>query len=139
MAFSTDGLDRLLPVGEQRESLLLCSGWWGLSRHFNYVASPLHASMSPAERRAARPPADLHGDPVQGDLMMSLAFCLTCGVTHILPYFYIIYMTILLVHRCAAVAPHLCQCRPPARCAALIAMIPAAGASTAPSGDCKSR
>ena len=28
--------------------------------------------------------------------MMSLAFCLTCGFGYILPYFYIIYMSILL-------------------------------------------
>jgi len=57
--------------GSTRTSTLLASGFWGLSRHFNYV----------------------------GDLMMSLSFCLTCGLTHILPYFYIIYMTMLLVHR----------------------------------------
>ncbi|EFA77439.1 Delta14-sterol reductase [Heterostelium album PN500] len=43
----------------------------GLSRHFNYV----------------------------GDLMLSFAMCLTCGFEHLLPYFYIIYMTMLLVHR----------------------------------------
>lgn len=24
-----------------------------------------------------------------GDLMLSLAFCLTCGFTHVLPFFYI--------------------------------------------------
>lgn len=52
----------------QRTSYLLTSGWWGISRHANYL----------------------------GDLMMSLSFCLTCGFTHILPYFYIIYMAILL-------------------------------------------
>lgn len=57
--------------GQTRTSTLLVSGWWGLSRHFNYV----------------------------GDLMMSLSFCLCCGFTHILPYFYIVYMTILLTHR----------------------------------------
>jgi len=57
--------------GKQRESLLLTSGWWGLSRHFNYV----------------------------GDLLISTAFCLSCGISYLLPYFYIIYMTILLVHR----------------------------------------
>lgn len=43
----------------------------GISRHFNYV----------------------------GDLLISLAMCLTCGFNHILPYFYIIYMIILLIHR----------------------------------------
>ncbi|XP_065053563.1 7-dehydrocholesterol reductase-like [Rhopilema esculentum] len=57
--------------GKLHKSPLLMSGWWGLSRHFNYV----------------------------GDLMGSLAYCLPCGFTHLLPYFYIIYMTILLVHR----------------------------------------
>jgi len=57
--------------GKVRSSKLLLSGWWGVSRHFNYV----------------------------GDLCISLAYCLPCGTTHLLPYFYIIYMTILLVHR----------------------------------------
>ena len=46
--------------GSWKESTLLTSGFWGLSRHFNYV----------------------------GDLMMSLSFCLCCGFGHILPYFY---------------------------------------------------
>jgi len=54
-----------------RSSLLLCSGFWGLSRHFNYV----------------------------GDLMISSAMCLACGTSHLLPYFYIIFMTIVLLHR----------------------------------------
>lgn len=57
--------------GKTHKSLLLCSGYWGLSRHFNYV----------------------------GDLLISLAMCMTCGTQHLLPYFYIIYMTILLLHR----------------------------------------
>ena len=57
--------------GKLHHSPLLTSGWWGLSRHFNYV----------------------------GDLLGSLAYCLPCGFNHFLPYFYIIYMTILLVHR----------------------------------------
>jgi protein-S-isoprenylcysteine O-methyltransferase Ste14 len=34
-----------------------------------------------------------------GDLMMGLAWCLCTGFEHLLPYFYIIYFTILLVHR----------------------------------------
>ena len=57
--------------GDSKETCLLASGWWGISRHFNYV----------------------------GDLMNSLSYCLTCGFGHVLPYFYIIFMTILLVHR----------------------------------------
>lgn len=56
---------------EEHESLLLCSGFWGLSRHFNYL----------------------------GDLMLSGAMCLACGFNHALPYFYIVYMGILLLHR----------------------------------------
>ena len=54
-----------------RGSLLLTSGFWGVARHLNYL----------------------------GDLMMALAWCLTCGTRHLLPYFYIIYFTALLVHR----------------------------------------
>jgi len=58
---------------ERRRSHLLLSGFWGLSRHFNYL----------------------------GDLMLSAAMCLPCGFTHLLPYFYIIFMTVLLLHRVA--------------------------------------
>nr|AAH55976.1 Tm7sf2 protein [Xenopus laevis] len=50
---------------------LLVSGWWGLVRHPNYL----------------------------GDLIMALAWSLPCGLSNILPYFYIIYFTVLLVHR----------------------------------------
>ncbi|XP_043825823.1 delta(14)-sterol reductase TM7SF2 [Dromiciops gliroides] len=50
---------------------LLVSGWWGMVRHPNYL----------------------------GDLIMALAWSLPCGVTHLLPYFYVFYFTILLVHR----------------------------------------
>jgi 7-dehydrocholesterol reductase len=57
--------------GKSHESLLLTSGFWGISRHFNYV----------------------------GDLCMSLAMCMCCGTEHLLPYFYVIFMTILLLHR----------------------------------------
>jgi len=57
--------------GKENTSLLLTSGFWGISRHFNYV----------------------------GDLVLSLAACLACGVEHILPHFYFIYLASLLVHR----------------------------------------
>jgi protein-S-isoprenylcysteine O-methyltransferase Ste14 len=52
-------------------ALLLTSGWWGLARHFNYF----------------------------GDLLMGLAWCLPAGFAHPLPYFYIVYFLILLIHR----------------------------------------
>lgn len=60
------GIDNII-----HESSLLCSGFWGLARHLNYL----------------------------GDLLFSLAVCLCCGFQHVLPYFYIIFMTILLVQR----------------------------------------
>ncbi|XP_061481038.1 delta(14)-sterol reductase LBR isoform X2 [Rhineura floridana] len=50
---------------------LLVSGWWGLVRHPNYL----------------------------GDIIMALAWSLPCGINHILPYFYIIYFIVLLIHR----------------------------------------
>lgn len=58
-------------IETSRGTRLLTSGWWGLARHMNYT----------------------------GDLMMGLAWCLTTGFEHPLPYFYITYFTILLVHR----------------------------------------
>ena len=54
-----------------RGTKLLVSGWWGILRHPNYL----------------------------GDLMMGAAWCLCTGFNHVLPYFYITYFTILLVHR----------------------------------------
>lgn len=57
--------------GRTHESRLLTSGWWALSRHPNYL----------------------------GDVLMALAFSLPCGLTHPLPYFYALYLPVLLVHR----------------------------------------
>ena len=50
---------------------LLVSGFWGWSRHFNYV----------------------------GDILMATAWSLPCLFGSLLPYFYPIYFTILLIHR----------------------------------------
>ncbi|XP_028997042.1 delta(14)-sterol reductase LBR isoform X2 [Betta splendens] len=50
---------------------LLVSGWWGMVRHPNYL----------------------------GDLLMALAWSLPCGFSHLLPWYYMIYFIILLVHR----------------------------------------
>lgn len=52
-------------------SKLLLSGFWGLSRHFNYV----------------------------GDISMALSWSLPCLFGSALPYFYPIYFAILLIHR----------------------------------------
>jgi hypothetical protein len=58
-------------IATARGTKLLISGFWGISRHSNYL----------------------------GDLMMGLAWCLTTGSSRILAYFYFIYFVILLVHR----------------------------------------
>lgn len=55
----------------KRGTALLVSGWWGLARHTNYL----------------------------GDLMMAAAWCLTCGFTSVVPYFYFLYFAPLLLDR----------------------------------------
>nr|XP_057933976.1 delta(14)-sterol reductase TM7SF2 isoform X2 [Doryrhamphus excisus] len=62
---------RLETIATSTGKRLLVSGWWGLVRHPNYL----------------------------GDLLMALAWSLPCGFSHLLPYFYVIYFTVLLVHR----------------------------------------
>ncbi|KAJ8431741.1 hypothetical protein Cgig2_028958 [Carnegiea gigantea] len=57
--------------GETKTSLLLTSGWWGLARHFHYVPEILAAFFWTV-------PALFH---------------------HFLPYFYVIFLTILLFDR----------------------------------------
>jgi 7-dehydrocholesterol reductase len=57
--------------GRQHESLLLVSGWWGLARHFHYVP----------------------------EITLALAWSLPSGFTHFIPYFYVLYLTILLTDR----------------------------------------
>ena len=46
-------------------------GWWGVARHVNYL----------------------------GDWLMAWAWCLPCGFDHLVPYFYVVYFGVLLVHR----------------------------------------
>jgi len=57
--------------GRIHQSNLLTSGMWGVARHFNYF----------------------------GDLCLSFAFCGACGHEHIFPYFYLMFMTVLLLGR----------------------------------------
>lgn len=68
--------------GMEHTSILIASGYWGIARQFNYV----------------------------GDLLISFAMCLACGVGHLLPYFYIIYMAILLLHRIGR-SDHRCRAK----------------------------
>jgi protein-S-isoprenylcysteine O-methyltransferase Ste14 len=54
-----------------RGTRLLISGWWGMARHINYF----------------------------GDWLMAWAWCLPCGFRDVVPYFYVVYFGVLLVHR----------------------------------------
>lgn len=58
--------------GLTRKSKLLVSGWWKQARHMNYT----------------------------GDLILSLCYSLACGLDSLFPYFYFIFLSILLIHRC---------------------------------------
>jgi protein-S-isoprenylcysteine O-methyltransferase Ste14 len=50
---------------------ILISGWWGIARKINYL----------------------------GDILMAISWCLTFGFDLIVPWFYAIYLTILLIDR----------------------------------------
>lgn len=52
-------------------SKLMVSGWWGLSRHINYL----------------------------GDWVMAWAWCLPTGFATPVTYFYVVYFAVLLLHR----------------------------------------
>jgi protein-S-isoprenylcysteine O-methyltransferase Ste14 len=62
---------KLKSMPTQRGTRLLISGYWGAARHINYL----------------------------GDWIMGLAWCLPCGFSSIVPYFYSIYFASLLIHR----------------------------------------
>lgn len=57
--------------GEQKINLLLISGWWSLARHFHYVP----------------------------EILAALCWTLPALFSHILPYYYVIFLTALLVDR----------------------------------------
>lgn len=57
--------------GESKQNLLLASGWWGISRHFHYIPEILGAFF----------------------------WSVPALFTHVLPYFYVAFLTILLVER----------------------------------------
>lgn len=50
---------------------LLASGYWGIARHCNYL----------------------------GDLLLALSFSLPCGASSVIPYFYPMYLLVLLIWR----------------------------------------
>lgn len=61
----------LQSMATQRGTRLIISGWWGRARHINYF----------------------------GDWLMAWAWCLPCGFNSVIPYFYVVYFGVLLLHR----------------------------------------
>lgn len=58
-------------TGDAKQSLLLASGWWGLARHFHYVP----------------------------EITAAFLWSVPALFTHAAPYFYVCFLTILLVDR----------------------------------------
>lgn len=57
--------------GRRRRSLLLTSGWWGVARHFHYIP----------------------------EILLAIAWTAPAGFNHLLPWFYVIFLTFLLADR----------------------------------------
>lgn len=57
--------------GQTKQSLLLASGWWGLSRHFHYIP----------------------------EILGSFFWALPALFSNFMPYFYVVYLTFLLLDR----------------------------------------
>ncbi len=57
--------------GEKKKSLLLASGWWGVSRHFHYIP----------------------------EIAAAFFWTVPALFTNPLPYFYVVFLTLLLCHR----------------------------------------
>lgn len=57
--------------GQPRQNILLVSGWWGVTRHFHYLP----------------------------ELGLATAWTLPVGFDRLLPWFYVIFLAILLTHR----------------------------------------
>ncbi|XP_062102696.1 7-dehydrocholesterol reductase-like [Humulus lupulus] len=58
-------------TGETKSSILLTSGWWGLARHFHYVP----------------------------EILAAFFWIVPALFNHALPYFYVVFLTILLLDR----------------------------------------
>ncbi|PNY28179.1 Uncharacterized protein TCAP_01897, partial [Tolypocladium capitatum] len=58
--------------GKQHRTVLLCSGWWGIVRHANYV----------------------------GSFLYTWAACAACGTDSLFPYVEAILVTATIIHRC---------------------------------------
>lgn len=57
--------------GQQKQNILLASGFWGISRHFHYIP----------------------------EILSAFFWSCATGFTYFAPFFYVIFLTILLTHR----------------------------------------
>jgi len=57
--------------GEKKQNILLTSGWWGIARHFHYIP----------------------------EILAALCWTLPALFTHVIPYFYLSFLIILLFNR----------------------------------------
>ena len=60
-----------LESGEKKESILLVSGWWGLSRHFHYIP----------------------------EILLAVSWSVPALFSNFMPYAYVTHLVILLTHR----------------------------------------
>lgn len=58
-------------LGEHKQNILLTSGWWGFARHFHYIP----------------------------EILGALCWSLPALFSNFLPYFYVVFLTILLIER----------------------------------------
>ncbi|THU87635.1 ERG4/ERG24 ergosterol biosynthesis protein [Dendrothele bispora CBS 962.96] len=82
-------------------SKLITSGWWGLSRHPNYMYVNRLPTLSLINSSyffpSTQPPTNL--TVYRGDLFMALSWSLPTGFQTPITYFYLLYFSILLIHR----------------------------------------
>lgn len=72
----------------ERGTKLLTSGWWGMSRHPNYMCVGFLVFVLQSTYLGPR-----------GDLLMALAWSLPSGFDTPVTYFYVMYFAVLLIHR----------------------------------------
>ena len=75
----------------ERGTKLLTSGWWGRSRHPNYMYVLTSGDLLSV--------CSLTFFRLRGDLLMAFAWSLPTGFNTPITYFYVIYFAVLLIHR----------------------------------------
>lgn len=69
--FRNGRLEHMASINTKTGTKLLCDGWWKRARHINYL----------------------------GDLLIAVSWCLATGLQTPVTYFYVVYVSTLLIHR----------------------------------------